>query len=94
MCSSDLEALLHEVFQNFDKIITLEDATTIGGMGTAVLEFMNEHQYQSKITMLGIPDKIVEHGSLKELHHECHYDAMAIIEAVKALLGKQILSEV
>ena len=88
------EALLHEVFQNFDKIITLEDATTIGGMGAAVLEFMNAHQYQSKITMLGIPDKIVEHGSLKELHHECHYDAMAIIEAVKALLGKQILSEV
>jgi 1-deoxy-D-xylulose-5-phosphate synthase len=88
------EALLHEVFQNFDKIITVEDATIVGGMGSAILEFMNEHNYHSKITMLGIPDSIVEHGSLKELYHECHYDAMAIADAVKALLGKQIMSEV
>jgi 1-deoxy-D-xylulose-5-phosphate synthase len=44
--------------------------------------------------MLGIPDSIVEHGSLKELHHECHYDAIAIADAVKALLGKGIMSEV
>jgi 1-deoxy-D-xylulose-5-phosphate synthase len=55
---------------------------------------MNEHNYNSKITMLGIPDSIVEHGSLKELHHECHYDALAIAEAVKSLLGKEIMSEV
>jgi len=88
------EALLHEVFQNYDKIITVEDATIVGGMGSAILEFMNEHNYHSKITMLGIPDSIVEHGSLKELYHECHYDAIAIADAVKALLGKQIMSEV
>jgi len=87
------EALLHEVFKNYDKIVTVEDATVVGGMGSAILEFMNEHNYNSKITILGIPDSIVEHGSLKELYHECHYDAMAIAEAVKALLGKQILSE-
>ena len=88
------EALLHEVFKNYDRIVTVEDATVVGGMGSAILEFMNEHNYSSKITILGIPDSIVEHGSLKELYHECHYDAMAIAEAVKALLGKQILSEV
>ena len=88
------EALLHEVFKNYDKIVTVEDATVVGGMGSAILEFMNEHNYSSKITILGIPDSIVEHGSLKELHHECHYDAIAIADAVKALLGKQIMSEV
>ena len=82
------------MFQKFDKIITVEDATIVGGMGSAILEFMNEHNYNSKITMLGIPDSIVEHGSLKELHHECHYDALAIAEAVKSLLGKEIMSEV
>jgi 1-deoxy-D-xylulose-5-phosphate synthase len=55
---------------------------------------MNTHGYQNQITILGIPDIIVEHGSLKELHHECNYDALAIAEAVKALLAKDNLVEV
>jgi 1-deoxy-D-xylulose-5-phosphate synthase len=88
------EALLHEVFTNYSKIVTVEDATVVGGMGSAILEFMNTHGYQSQITILGIPDTIVEHGSLKELHAECHYDALAIADAVKALLAKDITSAV
>jgi 1-deoxy-D-xylulose-5-phosphate synthase len=87
------EALLHEVFQNYDKIVTVEDATVVGGLGSAVLEFMNEHGYHSQIKILGIPDAIVEHGSLKDLHQECHYDAAAIADAVKTLLGNMVLTE-
>ncbi len=87
------EALLHEVFQQYDKIVTVEDGTVVGGLGSAVLEFMNAHGYKSQITILGIPDSIVEHGSVKELQHECHYDAAAIGDAVKTLLGKSILTE-
>jgi 1-deoxy-D-xylulose-5-phosphate synthase len=88
------EALLHEAFSNYQKIVTVEDGTVVGGMGSAILEFMNTHGYQNQITILGIPDIIVEHGSLKELHHECNYDALAIAEAVKALLAKDNLVEV
>jgi 1-deoxy-D-xylulose-5-phosphate synthase len=88
------EALLHEVFQQYDKIVTVEDGTVVGGVGTAVLEFMNNHQYKASIQILGIPDTIVEHGSLKELHHECHYDAMAIADAVKTLLGQNVTAEI
>jgi 1-deoxy-D-xylulose-5-phosphate synthase len=88
------ENLLHEVFQNYDKIVTVEDATVVGGMGSAILEFMNAHGYKSQITILGIPDSIVEHGSLKELQHECHYDAQAIAKAVKSLLGQMVVSEI
>jgi 1-deoxy-D-xylulose-5-phosphate synthase len=87
------EDLLHEVFQNYDKVVTVEDGTIVGGFGTAILEFMNAHGYQSQIKILGIPDTIVEHGSLKELQKECHYDAIAIAEAIKTLLGKSILTE-
>ena len=85
------EDLLHEVFQNYDKIITVEDATVVGGLGSAVLEFMNANGYQAQVKILGIPDAIVEHGSLKELHQECHYDATAIAEAVKTLLGNIVM---
>jgi 1-deoxy-D-xylulose-5-phosphate synthase len=87
------ENLLHEVFQRYDKIVTVEDGTIVGGLGTAVLEFMNAHGYKSQISILGIPDAIVEHGSIKELHHECHYDAAAIGDAVKTMLGKSVLIE-
>jgi 1-deoxy-D-xylulose-5-phosphate synthase len=87
------EDLLHEVFQNYDKIVTVEDGTVLGGAGSAILEFMNAHGYQSQIKILGIPDSVVEHGTLKELQQECHYDANAIAAAVKTLLGQMVLTE-
>ena len=84
------EAMLHEVFSKFDKIITVEDGTVVGGFGSAVLEFMNEHNYKAEIKILGIPDRLIEHGTPKELHHECGYDALAIKEAVLEMMKDKI----
>ncbi|MFH1005253.1 MAG: 1-deoxy-D-xylulose-5-phosphate synthase [Bacteroidota bacterium] len=82
--------LLHEVFSKFDKVITVEDGCIMGGMGSAVLEFMTEHNYHSHIKRLGIPDKVIEHGKQKELYAECNYDANAIIKtAVDLVLIRQ-----
>ena len=82
------EELLHEVFSKFDKIVTVEDGTVVGGFGSAVLEFMNANSYNAEVKMLGIPDRIVEHGSPKELHRECGYDAQGIAEAVRDMNEK------
>jgi 1-deoxy-D-xylulose-5-phosphate synthase len=84
------EELLHEVFSKFEKIITVEDGTVVGGFGSAVLEFMNEHNYKAEIKILGIPDRLVEHGTPKELHHECGYDAQAIKEAVLEMMKGKV----
>ena len=84
------EELLHEVFSKFDKIITVEDGTVVGGVGSAILEFMAEHNYKAEVKILGIPDRLVEHGSLKELYNECGYDANAIADAVRTLVGATI----
>ncbi len=84
------EALLHEVFSKYSKIITVEDGTVAGGFGTAVLEFMNRYNYKAEVKILGIPDRIIEHGSPKELHKECGYDAQAIADAVRILLKDKI----
>ncbi len=84
------EEMLHEVFGKFEKIITVEDGTVVGGFGSAVLEFMNEHNYKSEIKILGIPDRLVEHGTPKELHHECGYDARAIKEAVLEMMKGKV----
>lgn len=85
------EALLHEVGKRFKKIITVEDGTIIGGMGSAVLEFMNANGYHPEVKILGIPDRVVEHGKPEELHRECGYDTQAIIEAVRAFAQQQAL---
>ncbi|TAE11147.1 MAG: 1-deoxy-D-xylulose-5-phosphate synthase, partial [Bacteroidetes bacterium] len=84
------EEMLHEVFTKYHKVITIEDGTVVGGFGSAVLEFMNAHGYQAQVKMLGIPDRLVEHGTLKELHRECNYDAQAVYETAKALVTTSI----
>jgi 1-deoxy-D-xylulose-5-phosphate synthase len=84
------ENLLHEVFSKFDKVITIEDGTVVGGFGSAVLEFMNEHNYKAEVKILGIPDRLVEHGTPKELHHECGYDAISIKEAVLEMMKGKV----
>ncbi|HRH59079.1 MAG TPA: 1-deoxy-D-xylulose-5-phosphate synthase [Chitinophagaceae bacterium] len=84
------EAMLHEVFKKFSRIVTVEDGTILGGFGSAVLEFMNENKYKADVKILGIPDHIVEHGTLKELHRECNYDAQAIAESVRTLMSDKV----
>ena len=84
------ETLLHEVCRKYEKILTVEDATIVGGFGSAVLEFMAEHGYKNEIKILGIPDQIIEHGSPKELHRECGYDAEAIADALRKMMKDKI----
>ncbi len=80
------EEMLHEVFSTYNKIITVEDGTVVGGIGAAILEFMAENGYKADVRILGIPDRIVEHGSQKELHKECHYDAEAIATTAREMM--------
>ena len=80
------EALLHEVFGKYPKILTVEDGTILGGFGSAVLEFMAAHNYSAQVKMLGIPDRIVEHGSVKELQKECGFDAEGIASTVREMM--------
>tara|TARA_Y100000991_G_scaffold32435_1_gene20890 strand:+ start:538 stop:2445 length:1908 start_codon:yes stop_codon:yes gene_type:complete len=81
------ENLLHQVFKNYNKIITVEDGCIQGGFGSAVIEFMVDHNYNASIKRLGIPDKYIEHGTQAELWRECEYDVQAIIENVQKLIG-------
>lgn len=80
------EAMLHHVFTRFSRIITLEDGCIQGGVGSAVLEFMADHNYNAQVKRLGIPDAIIEHGEQLELHRECGMDADGIVKTVLSLL--------
>ena len=65
---------------NINKIITIEDGTVVGGFGCAVLEFMNEHGYKADVKIMGIPDRLVEHGSPKELYEEIGMMPMQLLK--------------
>lgn len=79
------EALLHTIFQRFNKVITVEDGCLQGGMGSAVLEFMANNGYTASVKRLGIPDGIIEHGEQPELWAECGYDAESITKQVRQM---------
>ena len=64
-------------------MITVEDGCLQGGMGSAVLEFMADHQYNSHVVRLGITDEFIDHGEQPELWALCGFDTNAIITAVK-----------
>lgn len=81
------EPLLHQIAQQYSKIITIEDGTILGGFGSAVTEFMAEHHYTPQLKILGIPDRLVEHGKPEELYRECGFDAQGIAAVVRQMVG-------
>lgn len=83
------ESLLHSVFQKFNRIITLEDGTIKGGLGSAVLEFMADHNYSAQVVRMGIPDKFIEHGTMRELYTECGYDEESICQQIRQMLQNE-----
>lgn len=84
------EEMLHEVFTKFDKVITVEDGCIQGGIGSAIIEFMIDNGYTSKVKRLGIPDRIVEHGEQSQLWAECGYDADGILKTINSMVPKQV----
>lgn len=78
--------LLLDVFSRFEKIITVEDNTIIGGFGSAVAEFAAQHNFKNDILLHGIPDRFIEHGKPEELHAELKIDAIGISEVVKEFI--------
>lgn len=84
------EEMLHEVFQNYTKIVTIEDGTVIGGFGAAVLEFMAAHKYNAEVTIMGIPDRLVEHGTPKQLYEEIGIHPEGIAATVKKMVGSTV----
>ena len=76
------ENILEEVGRNFKHVITVENGVIKGGLGSAVLEWMNDHGYNPKVQRLGLPDSFVEHGTVKELMHIVGIDEEGIKKAI------------
>ncbi len=76
------EELLHEIFQSFEKVITIEDGAIKGGFGSGIIEFATKNSYTIPIKTLGIPDIFVEHGTVDELQKICKIDVDSIVKVL------------
>lgn len=81
------EVLLQEVGEHFSRIVTLEDGVRMGGVGSAVLEWLDDHHFTPLIARLGLPDAFVEHGTVSELRHIVGLDAESIYATFDQLLA-------
>jgi 1-deoxy-D-xylulose-5-phosphate synthase len=76
------EDILHEVGKKFRRIITVENGVRNGGLGSAVLEWMSDHDYDVKVTRMGLPDQFVEHGTIDQLREIIGLDNESIKKAI------------
>ncbi|KAF5069019.1 1-deoxy-D-xylulose-5-phosphate synthase [anaerobic digester metagenome] len=81
------EQLLHGVFKKYNRIVTVEDGTINGGLGSAVLEFMAAGNYQARVVRLGIPDEFITQGKPEELYALCGFDTDGIVRTVRSMLN-------
>lgn len=82
--------ILHDVVTRFEKIVTLEESTIVGGFGTGVLEYLAERNLKNDILRIGLPDKFIDHGTQEELHKLIGIDPDSIVEKIKIFLSKKI----
>jgi 1-deoxy-D-xylulose-5-phosphate synthase len=79
------EDIMKEVGERFRAVVTVEDGVRNGGLGSAVLEWLNDHGYATRVERLGLPDQFVEHGTVAQLQELAGIDQKAIREAVENL---------
>jgi 1-deoxy-D-xylulose-5-phosphate synthase len=76
------ENMLNDICKNFNKIVTIEENSVVGGFGSAVAEFLTENNYKNDLLKIGIPDKFVDHGTQAELHKILEMDPEGIAKRV------------
>jgi len=74
---------LHEIFNSFETIITVEDGVIKGGFGSSIIEFASDNNYKNTIKTLGIPDDFIEHGTVEELQKICGIDVESLIQLLE-----------
>ncbi len=82
------EELLDEICMRYDHIITVEDGARLGGFGSAVAEYISQKEERPTLNIMGLPDRIIEHGTQEELHTEVGIDVDGIVANVKEILIK------
>lgn len=78
------DELMHKIAATGSAVVTVEDGTVEGGLGTAVTDWLNEHGYERKVVKIGVPDRFIYHGTVPELYKMCGMDSESIYAVIKS----------
>lgn len=81
--------LLDDVAKRFNKIVTLEENTIVGGFGSAVAEYFIDNNYKNDLLRIGLPDYFIDHGTQEELHAQLEIDPKGIHKRVSFFLQEK-----
>ena len=81
------QAILEEVAAKYRHVITVEDGTVVGGLGSRVAQWMASRPQAPRITMLGIPDQFVHQGTVAQLKAQCGIDAASLYHSIESILS-------
>jgi 1-deoxy-D-xylulose-5-phosphate synthase len=79
------EVLLHHIFKTYEGVITIENGSKIGGLGSSILAFTNTYNYKQNVVILGIEDQFIEHGTVDQLMELQKLDAVSIKKEIEDL---------
>ena len=80
------EDILSQVAQRHRHIVTVEDGTIVGGLGSAVCEWLSEHGNNADVTRLGVRDEFIDQGTVKQQHERCGIDEQSLYDTLKRLM--------
>lgn len=81
------ENMLHKIASEYQTVFSIEDGTVVGGVGSAIEEWMSDNGYNPVLIRWGLPDSFVEHGSPAELFSMLELDEAGIYNRLKKALG-------
>lgn len=82
------EALITELANNHDVLVTLEENVIAGGAGAAVVEYLMAQKLLKPTLNLGLPDQFIAQGTQEEMHAELGLDDAGIETAIRDYLAK------
>ncbi len=82
------EALLRELADSHELLVSIEEGSVMGGAGSAVNEFLAREGLLKPILNLGLPDRYVEHAKPAEMLAECGLDEAGIEAAIRHRLAR------
>ena len=78
--------IMHEVGKNYSRVVTVEDGTLMGGLGSVVTDWLNDNGYDVRVYRLGLPDAFISQGSVPQLYDLCGIDKQSIKNKLKQVI--------
>ncbi|MEH6560842.1 MAG: transketolase C-terminal domain-containing protein, partial [Marinobacter sp.] len=82
------EALVLELAEQHELLVTLEENSVAGGAGSAVTECLNRQEVSMPVLQLGLPDTFIDHGKHEELLKACGLDAEGIFSSISTRMER------